>query len=463
MLAFSRHPDGLRCLFFTELWERFSFYGLSAILVLYLVLPVDEGGLGYATDDAVVLYGNYAMAVYLLSVAGGFIADRWTGPDRAVLIGGVIITAGHALMALGHSAAALLTGLGFVAAGTGLLKPNISVLVGQLYAADDDRRDAGFSLFYMGINVGAFLAPLICGYLAQSDRFRDALAELGLDPRTSWHWGFGAAGVGMLLGLIVFVARRWPAIRAARPGTGWSRPVAPPSGWADLSRRFGVIAFFCACSILFFSVLQQAAASLNLFADRYTRTELFGWVFPSSWFQSVPALYVIVLAPLFSALWIRLGTRQPDSATKMVIGLFAAAAALAVMIPAAAAAQTAAVSPLWLLAVYGLIGIGEMCLSPVGLSSVTQIAPARLVGVAMGAWFVAAGLGGKLAGEFSAWLNLDAVDGLADAFARQAGLILVGALLLAGICRLIRDTARRLATTAPDPETPTALLAGDTP
>lgn len=451
MLAFRRHPDGLRCLFFTELWERFSFYGLSAILVLFLVAPTDAGGLGYATTDAVLLYGNYAMAVYMLSVLGGFVADRWAGADRAVLLGGVVIVLGHGLMALGSSAAYFFSGLACVALGTGLLKPNISVLVGQLYAADDERRDAGFSLFYMGINLGAFVAPLICGYLAQSAGFRETLSHWGLDPRGSWHWGFGAAALGMLAGLIVFVSQRAEHLRAPAP-VHRNRPVVSDSGPESLGQRLLVLVFFCACSILFFSMLQQAAASLNLFADRYTRTELFGWHFPSSWFQSVPALYIILLAPGFSALWLRLGRAQPDSATKMVMGLFAAAAGLGLMIPAAYAAQTAAVSPYWLLAVYGLIGIGELCLSPVGLSSVTQIAPARLAGLAMGLWFVAAGLGSKLAGAFSAWLNLDAVDGLAQAFGQQSSFILGCSLLLALACLPVRRIMRRLTDTDPTPD-----------
>ena len=201
------HPRGLTTLFFTEMWERFSFYGMRAILVLYMVALPAQGGLGFATKEAASIYGTYSMAAFLLSLPGGIIADRFLGARRSVLLGGLVIAAGHFTMAF-HSLATFYAGLVLVACGTGLLKPNVSTMVGSLYNTKDPRRDSGFSLFYMGINIGAFLAPLVCGYLAEAQGFKNLLQSWGLDPHDSWHFGFGAAGVGMLLGLIVYWRRR---------------------------------------------------------------------------------------------------------------------------------------------------------------------------------------------------------------------------------------------------------------
>ncbi|MBK7931677.1 MAG: peptide MFS transporter [Bryobacterales bacterium] len=201
------HPPGLATLFFVEMWERFSYYGMRAILVLYCVAPLAQGGLGFDTQGAASLYGTYTMVVYLLSVPGGLVADRWLGARRAVLLGGVIIAAGQFCLVV-RSMEAFYLGLSMIALGTGLLKPNISAMVGSLYGADDPRRDSGFSLFYMGINVGAVMAPLVCGYLAEGPGFKSWLGSMGFDPAGSWQWGFGAAGVGMVAGLVVFLLRR---------------------------------------------------------------------------------------------------------------------------------------------------------------------------------------------------------------------------------------------------------------
>lgn len=453
MIGFASHPRGLAPLFLTEMWERFSFYGLNAILVLYLVLPVDDGGLGWSAARAATVYGNYILAVYLSAILGGHVADRWLGARGAVMLGAVIIAAGHFTMALG-SLTALYVGLACVAIGTGLLKPNISAMVGQLYAGDDPRRDAGFSLFYMGINLGAFVAPLVCGTLAQGAWFRRWLAEAGLNPIHSWHWGFAAAGVGMLIGLAIFIWHRpSPAERHAPRPPKRAAPApssSPPAITLTRSQqwqRFAAICFFCVGVILFSIALKQSGASLALFADRLTRNELFGFAFPSSWFQSVAPAMVMLLAPVFSWLWIRLGDRQPSGPSKVLLGLAGAVAAFVLLVLASQAAIDGRVSPWWLLSIYLVTTLGELCISPVGLSNVTRLAPPALAGLVMGAWFVAIGLGGKIAGVFASWLDLDALERLPGLFLQQAMIIAIGAAVLALFAPAVRRIVRQAATT----------------
>jgi POT family proton-dependent oligopeptide transporter len=451
MIIFSGHPRCLPALFFTEMWERFSFYGMNALLVLYLVLPVPDGGLGYTPERAAILYGNYTLLIYILSIAGGVAADRWIGPKMAVLMGGLVIAAGHFSIALG-SVASLYVGLGCVALGTGFLKPNISSLVGRLYAPDDPRRDAGFSIYYMGINLGAFLAPIACGYLAQSHSFRRVLAQNGLDPRLSWHWGFGAAGVGMLIGLAVFM-RVWKRI----PGeSGEALPIRKDEGAGvtplsrmDFVMRLGAIGFFCVCAIFFFAVLKQSGSSMSLFADRLTRCEIFGFAFPSSWFQSVGPAFIILVAPLLSQLWLRLGSRQPSSPAKAILGLMGAVVCLGIMAAASYLAVTGRVSPYWLIAAYAAQTMGELCLSPVGLSNVSRLSPPAIASLMMGAWFVAIGLGGKLAGMLAAEFGRSGTEDLTWIFGRQALFVAGLAVLLAFLVPWVRRVLNR---TVPPPE-----------
>jgi POT family proton-dependent oligopeptide transporter len=280
-------------------------------------------------------------------------------------------------------------GLCLIVIGTGLLKPNISVMVGKLYAEDDPRRDSGFSIFYMGINLGAMIAPLICGYLGQ---------------RVSWHLGFAMAGVGMTLGLIQFVVHRK---RLAHVG---GRPAkqtrAAASGERSTSksltredkRRLAVVIMLCFFAIIFWMAFEQAGSSFNLFAERQTRTEFFGYSFPSSFFQSVNSIFILALAPVFSLLWLRLGRRQPSSAAKFAAGLLFVSAGMFVIALSSLFVGSGKVSPLWLVAVYFIHTVGELCLSPVGLSTVTKLSPVRMVGLMMGVWFLAASVGNYLAG-----------------------------------------------------------------
>jgi len=436
------HPKGLTTLFFTELWERFSYYGMRAILVLYMVAPVANGGLAFDTKTAASIYGTYTMSVYLMSLPGGLIADRILGARLAVLLGGIIIACGHFTMVF-SSLPFFYTGLVLIACGTGLLKPNISTMVGSLYGENDPRRDSGFSIFYMGINIGAVLAPLVCGYLAQSEGFKQWLAAKGFDPLSSWHWGFGAAGVGMTLGLIVYLAHRQrlahigQMIRKAKNVT--SAAAHPPLTSAEW-KRVGAIFIFFLFTILFWAAYEQKGASLNLFADRLVRTEAFGMKFPSSWLQSMTAFFVIILAPLFSMLWVRMGERQPSSPAKFTLGLLFIGLGYLLMIPAAMLTASGKISPLWLVGLYFFEVVGEMCLSPVGLSTVTKLAPAKVLGIMMGVWFLAASLGNKLAGYFAGFFNPNDTGALTTLY----GSIAVGLLIAAGILAALTPAIRRL-------------------
>ncbi len=433
------HPAGLTTLFFTELWERFSYYGMRAILVLFMVAPVAEGGLGFDTKGASSLYGTYTMAVYLLALPGGFVADHYLGQRRAVLLGAIVMALGQFVL-VWPSLAAFYTGLSLIAVGTGLLKPNISAMVGQLYGPGDPRRDSGFSLFYMGINIGALMAPLVSGWLAESPAFRAWLASMGVDPALSWHFGFGAAGVGMLVGIAVFVLQR------SRLPQGGNAPVRPAKGAGvaheGLTReewkRLAAIVVLFAFTILFWAAYEQKGASLNLFAKRLVSTNVFGFEFPASWLQSLTPLYVILLAPVFARLWVRLGSRQPSSPAKFAIGLLAIGFAFCLLVVASALTASGKISPMWLVAVYLFDVIGELCLSPVGLSTVTRLSPTRFVGLMMGLWFFATSLGNKLAGFLSGFFVAEDPARLMQLYGGIAVALLAGSALLALLTPRIR-------------------------
>ncbi len=432
------HPKGLSMLFFAEMWERFSYYGMRAILLLFMIAPLAMGGMGMDQMLAAQIYGNYTMASYMVCILGGYLADNFIGARRAVLIGGFIITAGHYTLAI-DSTPSFYLGLILVALGTGLLKPSISTLVGGLYARGDHRRDAGFSLFYMGINLGAFAAPLVVGWLAQSEEFKVLLLSWGFDPLHSWHWGFGAAGIGMTFGMWTYIRRLkllghighppdretprpWGQLVMVALGTAvllglmiasdnfaWINPIVyalPVAGVIyfglmkkdEESHRIAAILVFFIAAIIFWAVFEQAGSSLTLFADELTHNEIAGWAFPSSWFQSVNSLFILALAPLFAWVWIRWGARQPSVPGKFVLGLVFLGVSFLLLVPAAQLTASGKVSPWWLIAVYFLQTLGELCLSPVGLSTMSKLAPAKLTGLIMGLWFLGTALGNKLAG-----------------------------------------------------------------
>jgi POT family proton-dependent oligopeptide transporter len=385
------HPRGLSTLFFTEMWERFSYYGMRGFLILYMVKA-----LGFTDQHAGSVYGNYVGSVWLAAIFGGIIADRWLGHYKSVLIGGTIIALGHFTLAL-HALPFFYAGLSFIVIGTGLLKPNVSTLVGSLYAEGDERRDAGFSIFYMGINLGALIGPLIAGKLAE-----------GVD----WHLGFACAGVGMTLGLAQYVLGRnrlEPALArlTARPPPAVAATAAESDGFtvADWKRMAAVVVFFLFAS-LFWGAYEQAGSTLNLFADRYVRLELLGIKLYASWFVSIQAAFVILLSPIFAWLWVRLGPRQPSSPTKFALALLFVGLAFVLLLPAGAIAQGGVkISPLWLVGAYFIEELGELCLSPVGLSVVTKLAPRRVVGLLMGVFFLSNAIGNKLAGWSAGFIS----------------------------------------------------------
>ena len=386
------HPRGLATLFLTEMWERFSYYGMRAFLILYMTAPVAAGGLGFAVADAASIYGTYTGSVWGAAILGGLVADRFLGAYRSVLLGGIIIALGHVALAF-KALTFFYLGLGLIVVGTGLLKPNISIIVGALYREGDSRRDAGFSVFYMGINLGAFLGPLIAGYLAQ---------------RVDWHLGFGCAAVGMAFGVGQYVMGKRhlaPAIErlSTKPaplsptGAATTAPGVTSAEWM----RIGAIVVFFLFATIFWGAYEQAASTLSLFGDRYTRHEVFGFNFPSSWFQLVQPVAVIVLAPVFAWLWLRLGRLEPSSPAKFAFGLAFVGVSFLMLLPAASMAQSGEgirVSPWWLIAALFVTEFGELCVSPVGLSLVTKLSPVRLVGLMMGVWMLSNSAGNKLAG-----------------------------------------------------------------
>jgi len=490
--GFFGHPRGLSTLFFTEMWERFSYYGMRAILTLYMTKTLAEGGLGFDEKYASVIYATYVSSVWYLPLIGGWLADRVLGARRAVLIGGIIIACGHYSMAI-NSLVTFYAGLVLIAMGTGLLKPNISAMVGQLYRDKDERRDAGFSIFYMGINLGAFLSPIVVGFLAQHAWFKQFIVSVGLNPNSSWHWGFGAAGVGMTLGLIQYViGRNRLRVVGVKPEKKTSTAGSEAFDYvtvglavvggivgAALGFRFGEAGFVSALfpcvvfffggylagtvrllagdelknvlvifilflfSIVFWMTFEQAGSSLTLFADRLTKTTILGWAYPSSWFQSVQPIFIIILAPAFAWLWQRMGQRQPSSPGKFTFGLLFAGLAFVVVTIASMFTGTGRVSPLWLIFVYLLQSVGELCLSPVGLSTVTKLAPARMVGLMMGVWFLSISIGSYIAGLTTRFFEGNDTAFLTRAFGIFAGITLIAAFVLALLTPLIKKMTPR--------------------
>ncbi|MCH7399420.1 peptide MFS transporter [Belliella sp. DSM 107340] len=461
------HPKGLMTLFFTEMWERFSYYGMRALLILFMTTPIIGGGLGFDDRTSGAIYGLYTMGVYLLALPGGWFADRLFGLKKSVWYGGIIITIGHFTMAVpgmvhlfsDHSSEitelssldinSFFLGLILIVVGTGLLKPNISSIVGQLYPAGSSKRDAGFSIFYMGINLGAFIAPIACSTLAVYN----------------WHLGFGLAGLGMFIGLIQYrltgkyLDGKGEDVKAITPEEQTSRArmikystltlmisivviilmfmgVIPIDAFAianislyiiaavtflyfgyvlflggltpDEKRKTWAIFIVIIFAALFWSGFEQAGSSLNLFAERFTDRSFMGWEIPTGYFQSINSMFIILFAPFFGAMWVWLGRKnlEPSSPLKFAFGLLLLGVGFLVMFFAAKIAATGELAaPTWLIFTYLLHTFGELSLSPVGLSLTTKLAPEKYQGQMMGMWFISVALGnliaGMIAGEVS--------------------------------------------------------------
>lgn len=444
---FGEHPKGLQVLFMTEMWERFSYYGMRAILVLFMTAAVLSGGLEFDLPTAMAIYGLYTFGVYAMALPGGWVADRLVGQQNAVLMGGILIAAGNFALAVPGMVTFYL-GLMLVIFGTGLLKPNVSAIVGDLYPEGGARRDAGFSIFYMGINVGAILGQIIVGYVGE---------------KVNWHFGFLAAGIAMSLGVVQFLTRkkilgdagiikgeeaqsdmRAKAFRQFLMGVGFVIIIvvglmfyyqstnsfdivsfAQGTGYILLAiailyflaiivfackdnterKRVGMIAVLFLGAIAFFGGFEQAGSSMNIFARDLTDRMVLGWELPASWLQNINPIFIVILAPVVGALWVRLGSKNPSIPVKFGLGLILLGAGFFVLAWGSTFIQDGKVSPMWLIVTYFFHTVGELCLSPVGLSSVTKLSPQRLVGQMMGTWFLGAALGNLIAGLVAGYIE----------------------------------------------------------
>ncbi|HZI99729.1 MAG TPA: peptide MFS transporter [Gemmatimonadaceae bacterium] len=486
--GFFGHPSGLATLFFTEMWERFSYYGLRPLLVLFMSATIVNGGYGFDRTTASAIVGIYAAFVYLMSLPGGWVADRLLGLRRAIFIGACLISAGHISIGLSGLAGSgggkipFFLGLVLIVLGTGLLKPNISAIVGDLYPEGGARRDAGFSIFYMGINVGSLIGQMVTGYLGE---------------QVDWHVGMGAAGVAMLLGLTMYGLRQKktlgpigtlptrladPAAQARQErnvktavfailgivallfvlGATGAVAFSPPAiakymtymlvgvaavffavvyAFGHLSsaekKRVAVIMVLFAFAAIFWSAFEQAPTSLNLFARDFTDRTLGGFTIPATWFQSVNPLMIIIFAPLFASLWVGMAKRGMDfsSPTKFALGLFLAGIGFVIMIFAANAVVASGgktlVSPWWLVGCYFFQSVGELCLSPVGLSSMTKLAPRRYVSQMMGIWFLASALGNLIGGRVGGHVDPEKLDQMPQLFTTTTISLMVAAAVIA--------------------------------
>ena len=479
--SFFGHPKGLSTLFFTEMWERFSYYGMRAILLLYMVAPLQDGGMNLSTQTGGAIYGLYTMSVYLLALPGGWLADKFFGLRKSVFYGGCVIALGHFCMAIPLTETFFL-GLVLIVLGTGLLKPNISSMVGELYPSSDQaRRDSGFTLFYAGINLGAALAPLITGYLGE---------------KVNWHYGFGAAGVGMVLGLIQYKLTEKNLGDAGLP-TSTDRPrdpsydrritkglwitaiilvvlllllftdtisidpliagkilgyIIPVSAvvyfifillFQDLNsgerKKVIAIAIFFLATGLFYAGYEQQGSSLNLFAENHTDLFIGDFEMPASWMQTVPPVAVLVFSMVFAWLWVWLEKRKmnPSTPVKLSFGLIFMGLGYAVMMGASLVVIGGDKPlPTWLVLTYVLHTFGEICLYPVGLSAVTKLAPKKLAGQMMGVFFIALAYGNLIAGLFSGEFDEKAIEANPSLLLDLFGVVMK-VMLISGIIVLI--------------------------
>ncbi|GAA4273834.1 peptide MFS transporter [Aquimarina gracilis] len=390
------HPVGLYILFFTEMWERFSYYGMRAIFVLYLTAKTmdENAGLGWSSGEALALYGWYTMLVYVASIPGGWIADKFLGQKKSVLIGGILLVAGHSILAI-EQMWAWYSGLGLIIAGVGMLKPNISTMVGGLYAQGDIRRDKGFTIFYIGINLGAFLSSLIVGYVGEVH---------------GWHYGFGLAGIGMALGLLQYlvgqkylknVGNFLGASEKKEDKEAMNKPLTKIE-----KDRIIVLLISFLLVIVFWGAFEQAGGLMNIYAKEKTHRMLLGWEVPASWFQSLNAMFIIFLGTSVAWYWAnrKLKGKVSSSLFKMIIGLIIMGTGFFFMTAASMEFDSKGSSAMyWLVLAYLFHTIGELCISPVALSFITKLAPVKYGALMMGVYFAMTGFGNKLAGLLGEW------------------------------------------------------------
>ena len=383
------HPRGLSILFFTEMWERFSFYGMRAILVLYLTRETlgDNPGLGWSSAEALALYGWYTMLVYVMSIPGGIIADKWLGQKKTVFLGGMLLIAGHLTLAV-NNMVGFYTGLVLIISGVGCLKPNISSMVGGLYKSGDPRRDSGFTIFYIGINIGAAAAPLLIGYIGEV---------------YGWHYGFGLAGIGMMIGQAIYlwgqkylkdVGNFIPASKLE--GTKTNKPLTN----IDKDRIIVLLISFIIV-IVFWAAYEQAGGLMNIYTHDKIDRVIFGFEIPASLFQSVSAIFVIIFGTIVASFWRKrqLKGKESSSLFKMAIGTMIMGTGFLMMTGAALEVQDGGKAMLiWLILSYLLQVIGELSISPVALSFITKLAPLKYASIMMGIYFAAGGIGNKVAG-----------------------------------------------------------------
>ncbi|NHZ85243.1 MAG: MFS transporter [Planctomycetia bacterium] len=386
---FKEHPKGLYILFFTEMWERFSYYGMRAILTLYMITEVTTKNPGLGWDDAFALsiYGWYTMAVYVMSIPGGIIADRWLGQKKTVLYGGILLVFGHSILAI-DAIWAFATGLTLIVLGVGGLKPNISTMVGGLYREGDPRRDHGFTIFYIGINVGAFLASLVVG---------------GVGELYGWHYGFGLAGIGMALGLLVFLyGHKYLKTVGEPPSKKKEIKTAIHAPLTKIEKDRMIVLFLSFIVIIaFWAAFEQAGGLMNIYTNSKVNRMLFGWQIPTSWFQSLNPFFIMVLGTAVASFWLkrqRLG-KEASTLFKMAVGIMIMGTGFLMMSGASLQATSSGQAGMyWIIAAYLLHTIGELCASPTALSFITKLAPVKYASFMMGAYFAATGLGNKVAG-----------------------------------------------------------------
>ncbi|MFZ9549498.1 MAG: peptide MFS transporter [Bacteroidia bacterium] len=404
------HPKGLYLLFATEMWERFSYYGMRGLLTLYLTKATIEGGLGFDDANAGLIYGIYTGLVYLTPIFGGWLADNVLGQRKSITLGGILMALGQICLFMSSSEQIVMfyAGLILLIIGNGFFKPNISTVVGQLYPPGDNRKDSAFTIFYMGINLGAFLAPLVCGYLAE-DIFavKDAAGKI---TAYGFNYGFLAAGIGMIIGQILFnsLGQTYLGDLGKEPGAKLQKANAAAQTplTQEEKQRMNVIVIMMLFNIFFWAGFEQAGSSISLYTDRFIDRTIGDWTIPTSWFQSVNPLFIVLLGPLFTMLWTFTSrkNKEPNSIVKMGLGMILLGLGFFLMIGAALqrggdiADQAVKANVMWLVGTYLIHTMGELCLSPVGLSLVTKLAPLRLGSLMMGVWFLSSFIANFLSG-----------------------------------------------------------------